>query len=557
MLLETPAHPQTSLPRLDRWRGRPRSFLLAMAVLVALIGIALWSLFLWMDYRRELQAARSYGNSTLDALEEHVNRLVATNELLLRQVLHLLAEDGVEPYRESRAEWRRLRNLAFLPQHSTILTVVDGAGRVLLSTRAFGPETPATSAAGAALAQHRDDGGEALRIGPTVFSPVDGKPFLLFSRRWEDEDGSFLGVVVAAVRADTFLHFAEKLVFGPRSTVSVIREDGLVLVRRPLTAEVAGLRLDQYELFTEHLPRAREGTYDAISPADGERRLVLYRRLDSLPLIAVAGLAKDEILADWRRHATQASGLVLAGLVAIGGLALVGIRHAAREEEALSELSRIRAHEQLLMRETDHRNKNLMMVIQSLVRQSALAAEDKDALVSAVLGRIQALAAAQEVLSEAKWQAADLGSLVERELRPFAGSGRVVTSGEAVRVPAKTAMTLALVLHELATNATKYGALSAPQGRVEIAWRRTSDDPPHLALIWTETGGPPVGEPAGKGFGTTLLERSVAHDLGGSVALDFRREGLVAELELPLPRADAAPQAAPALEQSRPAPHLG
>lgn len=538
MLLESEAQGQASLPRLGRWWGRPRSFLAAIAALVALIGIALWSFFLWMDYERELNAARSYGHSALDALEEHVNRLVTTNDLLLGQVLHHLEEDGIEPYRRNRSEWRRLRDLAFLPQHSTIVTVVDAAGEVLVSTRGFGPNTPAASAAGAtALAQHRDNGADTLRIGPTVFSPIDGNPFLLFSRRWQDEDGSLRGVVVASVRADTFLAFAEKLVFGPRSTLSVIRDDGLVLVRRPLTAEVARLRLDNYELFTEHLPRAPEGSYDAVSPADGERRLVLYRRIEGAPLIAVTGLAKDEMLTDWRRHAYQASALVLAGLIAIAGLAFVGLRHAAREEEALAELSRIRAHEQLLMREVDHRNKNLLMIIQSLVRQSALAAKDKQALERAILGRIQALAAAHEVLSEAKWQAADLGSLAERELRPFAEAGLVVMRGEPVRVPAKTAMTLAMVLHELATNATKYGALSVPEGRVEIAWRLAADEPPHLRLSWTETGGPPVAERAGRGFGSTLLERSVTYELGGSMALDFRREGLVATIDLPLPQA--------------------
>jgi two-component sensor histidine kinase/type II secretory pathway pseudopilin PulG len=540
MLLEREAHPQTSLPRLGRWQPRPRGFLLAMAILVALIGIALWSLFLWMDHRRELNAANLYAEAALDALEEHVNRLVETNDLLLRQVLHLLAEDGVEPYSLDEVHWRRLRDLAMLPQHSTIVTVMDSAGQVLLSTRGFGPDTPTASVAGAAaLAQHRANGGDALNIGPTVFSPADDRPFLLFSRRWQDEGGSFRGVVVAAVRADNFLDFAEGLVFGPRSTVSVIRDDGLILVRRPLTADVAAMRLDDYELFTEHLRRAPEGTYDTISPADGERRIVRYRRLEGLPLIAIAGVSRDEALANWRRHSYQASALVLAGLVAIGGLALVGMRHAAREEEALSELSRIRAHEQLLMREIDHRNKNLLMIIQSLVRQSALAASDKESLERSIVGRIQALAVAHDVLSEAKWQAADLRALAERELRPFAGSGLVSVDGEPVRLPAKTAMTMAMVLHELATNATKYGALSSPEGRVEIAWRLSEDDPPHLKLSWTETGGPPVARPQAKGFGTTLLERSITHELGGAVALDYRPEGLVADIDLPLPQTAA------------------
>jgi two-component system, sensor histidine kinase PdtaS len=277
--LDSKAPPQRpALARLDRWRATPRSFLIATAMLVAVFGIGFWAMFLWTDYRRELNAAQAYGEGVLDTLSEHMRRLVATNDVVLQQMLRMLAEHGVEPYRYHEAEWRKLRDLAALPQQTSILTVLDSTGETLLSSRGFGAGMPKLRLAEESFFKaHRDGEVDGLLIGPTVFSPIDGKPFLVFTRRWEDQDGTFLGVVGAAVRADEFLDFAEGLAFGPRSAVSVIRDDGLVLIRRPLTQDVVQLRLNEYALFSEHLPRSPEGRYDAISPADGEVRIVFYR----------------------------------------------------------------------------------------------------------------------------------------------------------------------------------------------------------------------------------------------------------------------------------------
>jgi two-component sensor histidine kinase len=128
----------------------------------------------------------------------------------------------------------------------------------------------------------------------------------------------------------------------------------------------------------------------------------------------------------------------------------------------------------------------------------------------------------------------DVRTLIEREVFPFSAGDQVALDGQSIRVSPKVAMSLAVVLHELATNATKYGALSVPAGRVDISWSTLNEDPSSLRLRWRETGGPPVKPPAKKGFGTTLIERSLPHDLGGSVALRFLANGLEAELTFPL-----------------------
>jgi two-component sensor histidine kinase len=516
------------------WLSTPRAFILATAALVGVFGLGSWSLFLWADYQREVRAAEAYAEGVLDALGEHIRRLVATNDLLLQQAVRMLDEDGVELYREDRAEWLKLATLAALPHQTSILTVTDENGSIQITSRGFGKETPVLSVADREYFEaHQSGAVNGLLIGPTVFSRIDERPYLIFSRRWEGEGGTFLGVVTSAVQAEAFIEFAERLVYGPRSAMSVIRDDGLVLIRRPLTPEVTQLRLNQYELFTEHLARAPAGRYYAISPADGERRLVHYRRLEDLPLVLVTGLAIDEILSDWRRHAWQTGLMVLAGMIALLTLAAYGSRRAAREQAALRELAASREQERLLMAEVDHRSKNLLALVQSLLRQTARTAPDKEALETALAGRLQALATAHE-LPGGDQESADLRTLVEREVRPFAQPGRIQLDGEPLPIPAQMAVTLGMVVHELATNAAKHGALSAEEGRVEIAWQVREGHSPSLWLDWVESGGPPVRRPESKGFGMTLLERSVGFELGGTIELDFAPAGVRAQLSLPL-----------------------
>jgi two-component sensor histidine kinase len=526
-----------------QWAGRrkagrtltPRRALIAVALVVMGFGTAAWSLYLWSDYRITVEAAHARGQATLDALGEHTRRLVITNDLLLQQLSDMLQENGVDHYRDNEFAWRRVRDLADLPQQSVVLSVLDDTGRALLSSRAFGPAPAAVNGAQTSFFEDHKNGKVAgLLVGPTLFSPVDNRPFLVFSRRWDGTDGTFRGVIVSGVRADIFLEFADKLAFGPASTLSIVRDDGLVLIRRPLTPEVTNLRLNEYALFTEHLARAPEGRYDAISPADGERRVVLYRKLEELPLILIAGLANDDIVGRWQWRAYQTAILVVLAFAAIGALTAIGVRHADREARALQQLKAAREHERLLVAEVDHRSRNLLSIIEAQIRQTARHSGTKHELAKKLSGRVHALASAHDLLSAEKWKEVDVRTLIEREVLPFSGEEQTFIKGENVRVSPKVAMSLAVVLHELATNATKYGALSAPAGRVDISWAIVHESDRRLQMLWQESGGPPVGPPTKKGFGTTLIERSLPHDLGGSVSLQFRPEGLRAEFNIPL-----------------------
>ena len=150
-------------------------------------------------------------------------------------------------------------------------------------------------------------------------------------------------------------------------------------------------------------------------------------------------------------------------------------------------------------------------------------------------GRIHALAQAHTLLSESRWEGADVRTLVGEELAPYRGgdAARVKLDGPAVILSPEKAQNLALALHELATNSAKYGALSAAKGTLAVGWRT---DRNILTLSWREAGGPPVQAPSAQGFGTKILNASIKHQIGGNVIWDWRPGGLHCTVQIPIER---------------------
>ena len=195
----------------------------------------------------------------------------------------------------------------------------------------------------------------------------------------------------------------------------------------------------------------------------------------------------------------------------------------------ITERKRAEERQNLLTREVDHRAKNALALAQSIVRLTR--ADNVKAYVEAVEGRINALARVHTVLSLSSWRGAEIGRLVADELAPYSLGGQVRTSGPEVSLQPATAQTLALALHELVTNSAKYGALSSLSGQLSIKWQ-TADN--MLVLNWEETGGPPVREPNFRGFGTRGIMASIESQLGGQALFDWRAEGLLCQLLVPV-----------------------
>jgi PAS domain S-box-containing protein len=198
----------------------------------------------------------------------------------------------------------------------------------------------------------------------------------------------------------------------------------------------------------------------------------------------------------------------------------------------ITERKRAEERQNLLAREVDHRAKNALALAQSIVRLTR-ASEVKD-YIQAVEGRISALARVHTILSLSNWEGAEIGKLVAEEISPYVSGGQIELHGGDLQLLPATAQTLALALHELVTNSAKYGALSALSGRLRIKWEAHGDA---LVLLWEERGGPPVAKPISRGFGTRSVIASIETQLGGQAEFDWRAEGLICRLLVPLPTA--------------------
>jgi PAS domain S-box-containing protein len=186
-----------------------------------------------------------------------------------------------------------------------------------------------------------------------------------------------------------------------------------------------------------------------------------------------------------------------------------------------------------LINELNHRVKNTLATVQSIAMQTMRGAADSQEAFLRFETRLVALARAHDVLTKENWEGADLRSVVERVLEPFrAERDRFTVRGDSVRLAPRHALALAMAFHELATNAVKYGSLSADGGEVEVEWSALAARSA-VALVWREKNGPPVRGPVRKGFGSRLLEKSLAHDLGAAAEIEFRASGVVVKLTAP------------------------
>jgi PAS domain S-box-containing protein len=197
----------------------------------------------------------------------------------------------------------------------------------------------------------------------------------------------------------------------------------------------------------------------------------------------------------------------------------------------ISERKQAEERLKLLAAEVDHRAKNMLALVQVMLRQTR--AETVREFATAAQGRVAALARAHVVLSERRWVGADLQRLIEEELAPYRAQApaRVLLEGPQVALESRSAQSCALALHELATNAAKYGALSTPGGRVECVWSIAPKR--DVVVTWTESGGPAAKKPSRRGFGMNVIERSIADQLEGKVQFEWRSEGLRCTMLLP------------------------
>lgn len=204
----------------------------------------------------------------------------------------------------------------------------------------------------------------------------------------------------------------------------------------------------------------------------------------------------------------------------------------------ITEVTDAHTRQELLAGELQHRIKNTLAMVSAIARQT-LKGDDIADRRDAFTGRLQALSEANNLITTRTWQSAPMRLVIESALRPHLSSAdRVSISGEHIELTAKQSLSIALSIHELATNATKYGALSESNGKVDIEWLLDEDaknGDKAFKLVWRETGGPEVAEPLSQGFGSRLVSRVLSADFNGTVTVDYLPGGIICRMEAPNP----------------------
>lgn len=298
-------------------------------------------------------------------------------------------------------------------------------------------------------------------------------------------------------------------------TVSLLDSKGVVFARSPNPTETFGRQASG--VLYESMLRRPEAALSTVS-LDGVALTTAYTRSRLTGWTAVAGIAQSSLIAPlWYNIAITSL---------IGGiLLLVGLTFAVR---MATTIARGEMLHNLLIEELNHRVKNTLALMQAIAVQTFRSASRDER--TKFEGRLGALAEAHNLLSQERWAGSELRDVIARALQPFLLSdpNRIRMTGPAVPLSPRLAVVLSMIVHEIATNAAKYGALSNDTGRVTLDWEVMTDAPkPRLRLVWTETGGPPVTAPVQRGFGSRLIERSARDQLGGEATVDFLPRGVV------------------------------
>ncbi|WP_063691403.1 sensor histidine kinase [Bradyrhizobium stylosanthis] len=308
-------------------------------------------------------------------------------------------------------------------------------------------------------------------------------------------------------------------------TVSLLDTTGTVFARVPNPNETFGKRASP-SLYAEMF-RAPEATLSSVS-LDGVPLASAYTRSQLTGWTVAAGVPESSLIAPlWRNIAITSL---------IGGiLLLIGLTFAVR---MATTIARGEMLHDLLIEELNHRVKNTLALMQAIAVQTFRSASRDER--TKFEGRLGALAEAHNLLSQEKWAGSELRDVIARALQPFllTNPDRIRMAGPAVPLSPRLAVVLSMIVHEIATNAAKYGALSNETGRVTLDWEVVTETPkPRLRLIWTEMGGPPVTAPVQRGFGSRLIERSARDQLGGEATVDFLPRGVVCNVTCTLDEA--------------------
>jgi two-component sensor histidine kinase len=548
-----------------------RLFVLVLVAVLPLTTILFFNLYsIRLAQEREVHA-EAFRTGQLAAVE--MERLLGGIENTLLAIAAAPVVQGLDPAACNRYMVRIGRRL---PEFAGI-AVLDSSGVIRCWQQAKG--------VGVSLAD-RDYVKESLNgrlaVGEYTVGRVSSRRVLPVSVPITDDTGKVTGVVAGSLNLDWLDGKLQERTFAAESNLTIADRKGVILAHRRDSERFVGTAIPTE---FQHLVRSQRAGTIELGSQDGARRILTYSppAANKLGLYISAEVSTAaEYAAVTRAMYYGVAGAVAATAVALASASLTGrysirrpVAHLLRTVEAwrgknesartgmsaekgefgqlgaaidaymdelvLARQQRLKDEEQrnVLMSELDHRVKNLLTTVQAVARQSFKSSGVEPSTLAAFSQRLAAMGEAHALLMKDEWQSAPLRDVVEMAVRPFdiAARPRFSTSGPELVMNSKAALALGMALHELCTNATKYGALTSDDGVVRIVWRVESDGSdgkPLLVFEWIELGGSPVVLPAKSGFGSTMIERMLGSQIEGTVDVRYDPDGLKLRLRVPV-----------------------
>ena len=504
----------------------------------------------------------------------------------MRQMLAILAEEPSIRKQDATGCAAYLHSVSDKLPGAFALAVARADGQIVCNTLGSAP--------GAYSLAQRGYFQEAMRtgsfvVGDFVLGMITRRPTIQFATALRDNEGRPSGIVLASIDLDWLARRLTDGGFPQNTTLTVSDRDGVVLVRMPDAPAWVGRKLPPERMAALRAAPSTNDVRESVA-LDGRSR-ILGIRTPAGPLKSMTitvGIDRETAFADvdmamrrglkliaasvllaalgaflagryfirqpverlvraasaWRMGdltaRTNVSGYTEFGRLgtAFDEMAATLERHEHNLRTEIAQSHALRAQQTTLLNELNHRVKNTLATVQSLARQSRGGCEQAAQLEA----RILALSKTHDLLTRDEWIGAPLNEVIENELGPYRkGTDHFEVAGPMLSLPPRHVLAIGMAIHELTTNAAKYGALSVPSGRITVTWRIIpGEGAARVAIMWRESGGPLVTPPTRRGFGTRLITGGIMRELDGEARLDFQPSGLVCSLVLPLPRAEAA-----------------
>jgi two-component sensor histidine kinase len=522
---------------------RLRTFAQMTTYLGVAVIVIIWGTVFYLaheEYQRASEIAVRQGTNLARIFDEYISRVVGGADTTLLSLRELYQRDP------QHFDIARLTRAQPSENNRIVDFGIIGADGVLkLGTPSFPAGTSLTDREYFRhQAQAKTD---ELYVGPPVVGRVTGRPSFHLTRRVVAPDGSFGGVILASIDILRLEQFYNSIDIGHDGSISLAGLDGIIRARGgidPAAHAFVGKSAAHTRIFSlyRQSPSGHYWNFGIAEPSlDGVKRLLFYRVVEGFPLIVAVGLAESDIFGE--ATSTARKYYLIALVFSACVIAAIGI--AARNQERLSStmaaLERSKRSLEQAIAELDHRVKNNLARIAAVVGYTRQGSRSMDEFVQALDDRIQSMADSHSLLSHNHWHGVDLADLVRRQLAPYTTKTNTVINGPDITLSATATQAVGMVLHELVTNAAKYGALSHPHGRVSVSWdyRLCQDAAGRLAIAWRETGGPPAEAPSKSSYGSNLIRGLIPRELGGAVDLAFPPEGVRCDIEIPVLGANA------------------